>query len=86
MLQSCKQMQYLGISGLGMPEKDCKLLVAFLVKLWAKDWNLRGSLRHLAWSEDLSEKQATDFLCKQLPKVYNMRLKSLEMTGCLSKQ
>ena len=47
-----RSLKQLDISTMGMDAKGCKEFSEFLLKEFAKDWNLNSSLREITWDSD----------------------------------
>lgn len=77
-------LKKLDISTMAMSAKTCTEFCKFLIEHFNKDWNLNNNLTHLTWNDDLKDmeklkKVGSNFLLKDLPKVYNLRLQYLEI-------
>ena len=68
---------------MGMDAKNCKEFSEFLLKEFAKDWNLNSSVREITWNNDFKAdaKSAKKWITESIPKVYNLRLTNLNMAG-----
>jgi len=78
-LFECKKVRSLNISTMGMSKSNCKELVATFLKLMNFGWNVDNNLRELIWNDDLKKSPSSTlkFLSAELPKIYNIKLKTL---------
>lgn len=85
LISTSEPLKKLDISTMGMSAKTCTEFCKFLIEHFNKDWNLNNNLTHLDWDDDLkdaekSKKVGTNFLLKDLPNVYNLRLENLSIS------
>ena len=51
-ISESRSLKQLDISNMGMDAKNCKVFSEFLLKEFAKDWNLNSSIREITWDQD----------------------------------
>jgi len=69
--------------------KDClHAFSSFLLDLFRKDWNLNNNLKTLKWDGGFKADKvlAMAFMTKQLPEVFNLKLKTISMCDVFNKQ
>lgn len=80
-ISESRSLKQLEISNMGMDAKNCKEFSEFLLKEFAKDWNLNSSVREITWDQDfkVDAKTAKKWMTESMLKVYNLRLTKLRM-------
>jgi len=75
-IKQCYKLKSLNISAMGIKKKNCKLLIKAINDKFKESWNLNNELRELIWNDDLkcSPSTAIQFLSKDLPSTYNLKL------------
>jgi hypothetical protein len=80
-------LRELNISHLQFSKENIKTFTSCLLDLFNKDWNLNNNLKKLFWDGDLAVDKplALEFMTKSLPKVYNLRLRTIFVCDVFSK-
>jgi hypothetical protein len=87
MLQKCLVMKSLNISCLGVDKKGCQVIIKTFLDCANDVWGLDCNLKRLIWNKDLrcSPQTALQFAEKDLPNIYNLKLKHIQLQGVLRK-
>lgn len=87
MMKKCMNMKSLNISCLGMHKKACQAILQTFKECANDIWGLDQNLRQLIWNKDLrcSPSTALQFAEKELPNIYNLKLRHIELKGVFRK-